>query len=130
MRQNTSNPEALRAQLVALRETVRRRALAIEARFAKRREPLERARQEFLRNLEHLRQQGAEGRYPSSLLKPALMREELRLKHLEMELARLEETLKRQLALLWTKARARAARTLAKAGKALDLDELFPEVKE
>ena len=121
------DPEALKAQLLALREAVRRKALVLEARFARRRAPLERARQEFLRNLEHLRQQEAAGRYPHSLLQPALLREELRLQHLEKELARLEETHKRQLALLWTKARAQAARALAKAGTALDLDELFPE---
>lgn len=129
MHRKSPDPEALKARLIALRETVRRRALGLEARFAKRREPLERARQEFLKHLEHLRQREAEGRYPSTLLKPALLREELRLKHLENELVRLEEALNRQLALLWSKARGQAARALAKAGVNLDLDELFPEGK-
>lgn len=130
MRSNTPNPDALRAQLIALREAARRRALALQARYERKKQPLERARQEFLLSLEHLRQQGAEGRYPSPLIKPALMREELRLKHLEAELARLDDSLKKQLALLWAKARTRAARTLARAGVHLDLDELFPEGKE
>lgn len=130
MWRTTRDPDALRASFIALREAVRQKALALEARYERKRRPLERARQEFLQLLEHLRQQGAEGRYPASLLKPALMREELRLKHLEAELSRLEDNFRKQVALLWTRARAKAARTMARAGINLDLDELFPEGKE
>lgn len=127
MTENAPHLEALKARLLAMREATRRRALALEARYRRRRHPMEQALQEFARSLEYLRKQGEEGRYPASLLRPALMREELRLKHLEAELARLEEGFKKEQALLWAKVRTRAARVLARAGVNLDLDEFFPE---
>lgn len=76
-----TTPEALRGRLLALRERVRRKALALEAKYQKRRFPLDKARQEFQRNLDHLRSLQAEGRFPAPLLEQALLREMLRIEH-------------------------------------------------
>lgn len=126
----SSSPEALRAHLLSLREGLRRKTVLLEAKHRRRRFPLEKARQEFQRNLAHLQALLEEGRFPAPLLERAILREELRLRHLEEELRRIEEAHRHRVAVLWAGARARAARRMAKSGLTLDLDALFPEVKD
>ena len=48
MWRTTRDPDALRASFIALREAVRRKALVLEARYERKRRPLERARQEVV----------------------------------------------------------------------------------
>ena len=84
-------PEEARVRLVLLREGVRQKVGALEARLAKRKAPLEKALKEYRGVLEHLRRLEAEGRYPEAVLRPALAREELRIRYAEGEIARLEE---------------------------------------
>ena len=68
-------PEEARVRLVLLREGVRQKVGALEARLAKRKAPLEKALKEYRGVLEHLRRLEAEGRYPEAVLRPALARE-------------------------------------------------------
>jgi hypothetical protein len=84
-------PESLDATARALREGARRKVGALESRWRKKRVVLERAREEFVRNLQYLKALQEEGRYPVSQLAPAILREELRLQHLESELKKLDE---------------------------------------
>lgn len=122
-------PEALRGRLLALRERVRRKALALEAKYQKRRFPLDKARQEFQRNLDHLRSLQAEGRFPAPLLEQALLREMLRIEHVEQELARMDTEFRQKVAALWASARHKAAVWAARGNVAIDLEDLFPEVE-
>ncbi|RDI95502.1 hypothetical protein DV704_06365 [Meiothermus sp. QL-1] len=125
----SASPDALKARLLALAEATRQRVIRMQAKHRKACQPLERSREEFLRNLDYLKALEAEGRYPKPLLDRALLREELRLKHLEEELRQREEAFQKRLALEWSKARRKAATLMAKHGVSLDLDSLFPEVE-
>ncbi|MDM7324670.1 MAG: hypothetical protein P3W93_006770 [Thermus sp.] len=122
--------EALRLQYLLLREAAQKKAHQIEARFQRRLQPLSRARDEFQRNLDHLKEQLATGRYPKHLLAPALLREELRLKQLDDEIQRLKEEMKMSIRNHWLQVRLKAAKMAKKRGVNLDLSEFFPEVLE
>ncbi|BBL94631.1 hypothetical protein TthHC11_21650 (plasmid) [Thermus thermophilus] len=82
--------------------------------------------------LEHLRRLEAEGRYPEAVLRPALAREELRIRYAEGEIARLEEAHRQAVAQLVSRARLKAARLAALAQMEEALDRFFPtpETKE
>jgi len=124
------SPEALTARVQLLKERARRRVEVLEARWKRKRLPLEKALAEFRRNLEHLRALEAEGRYPKAHLAQALLREELRIRNLEEELRRLDETFRMAAREVYRKARLQAARLSSRNGFSLDLDALFPEVKD
>ena len=126
------SPEEARVRLVLLREGVRRKVGALEARLAKRKAPLEKALREYRGVLEHLRRLEAEGRYPEAVLRPALAREELRIRYAEGEIARLEEAHRQAVAQLVSPARLKAARLAALAQREEALDRFFPtpETKE
>ena len=115
-------PEEARVRLVLLREGVRQKVGALEARLAKRKAPLEKALKEYRGVLEHLRRLEAEGRYPEAVLRPALAREELRIRYAEGE----------AVAQLVSRARLKAARLAALAQMEEALDRFFPtpETKE
>ncbi len=124
------NPEALAARARLLREQARRRVGVLEARWKKRRLVLEKALAEFQRNLEHLRALEAEGRYPRAQLAQALLREELRVRNLEEEIRKLDETFRMAALEVYRKARLKVASLSSRSGLSLDLDTLFPEVKD
>ena len=125
-------PEEARVRLRLLREGVRQKVGALEARLAKRKAPLEKALKEYRGVLEHLRRLEAEGRYPEAVLRPALAREELRIRYAEGEIARLEEAHRQAVAQLVSRARLKAARLAALAQMEESLDRFFPtpETKE
>lgn len=120
------SPEEARARLDLLRERVRQQTLGLEARLAKRKAPLEKALREYRGVLEHLRRLEAEGRYPEAILRPALAREELRIRYAEREIARLEEAHRQAVAQMVAKARLKAARLAALAQMEEALDRFFP----
>lgn len=124
------NQEVLEARVLFLREKARRRVAALEARWRRKRLSLERALAEFRHNLEYLRSIQAEGRYPKPHLERALLREELRIRHLEEEIRRLDEALRMAAQKVYRQARLQAARMASRSGFPLDLDALFPEVKD
>ncbi len=130
MLRTAKSQEELLALALSLREAAQGRILRLEALWRKRRDPLEKAREEFRRNLEHLKALEAEGHQPKALLAPAILREELRLKHLEEKLRRLDEDFRNRKGRLWNQARLKAARMAAKAGIPLDLEGLFPRVED
>jgi len=103
---------------------------ALEAKWRKKRLILEKAREEFMRNLQHLKALQEEGRYPASQLAPAILREELRLQHLENELRKLDEAFRSAKEKVYRAARLKVAKMAARSGLVLDLDLLFPEVKD
>lgn len=119
-------PEVVSARLLALREAVRKKVASLETKYRQRRFPLEKARQEFRRNLDYLLTLRGEGRYPLPLLEQAILREELRLRHLEEEMRRMEEAFQNRVSGLWIGARIKAARIAARNGIQLDLDQMFP----
>lgn len=123
-------PESLDATARALREGARRKVGALESRWRKKRVVLERAREEFVRNLQYLKALQEEGRYPVNQLAPAILREELRLQHLESELKKLDEAFRLAKEKVYRSARLKVAKMAARSGLALDLDRLFPEVKD
>lgn len=130
LRSRPANPEALRAGLLALREGVRKKVLGLEAKHRKRRFPLEKARQEFQRNLQQLLALKEQGRFPAALLDQAILREELRIAHVDQELSRMDKAFRDQVAALWAKARHEAAKRVARSGMEVDLDAIFPEVRD
>jgi len=121
-----TNPDEARARLLVLKEATRRRALALRDRLERRRADLEKALEEYTGALEHLHRLKEEGRYPEGILRPALEREELRIRHARKALERLEEEYRTRLARLLAKARHRAARLAALAQ--VDLDALFQDL--
>lgn len=123
-------PETLEATARVLREGARRKVGALEAKWRKKRLILEKAREEFMRNLQHLKALQEEGRYPASQLAPAILREELRLQHLENELRKLDEAFRSAKEKVYRAARLKVAKMAARSGLVLDLDLLFPEVKD
>ncbi|SDE85964.1 hypothetical protein SAMN04488243_11353 [Thermus arciformis] len=126
------NPEEARARLALLREGVGKKVRALEAQLAKKKAPLEKALQEYRGALEHLRRLEGEGRYPEAVLRPALAREELRIRYVEGEIARLEEAHRQAVAQLVSQVRLKAARLAALAQMEEALDRFFPlpEIKE
>jgi hypothetical protein len=123
------NPQELKGRVVVLQQWVKRRTLILEARWKRRRAPMKRALAEFSRVLDHLKHLEVEGRYPRSLLAPALFREELRINHLQEEMRKLDETFHNRLTHPRAKARQKAANWAARSGVELDLDAFFPEVE-
>ncbi|MEZ0347614.1 MAG: hypothetical protein ABWJ90_03770 [Thermus sp.] len=119
-------PEEARAELLALKERVRRRLVALESRFSRRKAPLLKALEEYQGVLAHLERLKSEGRYPETALRAAIAREELRIQYAKGELARLEEAHRLQVARLLTRARVKAARLAALAQAEEALDTLFP----
>lgn len=103
-----------------------RQVAGLEARLAKRKAPLEKALEEYRGVMEHLRRLEAEGRYPEAVLRPALAREELRIRYAEQELARLEAAHRQAVAQITAKARLQAARLAALAQMEEALDRFFP----
>jgi len=83
-----------------------------------------------VRNLQYLKALQEEGRYPVNQLAPAILREELRLQHLESELKKLDEAFRLAKEKVYRSARLKVAKMAARSGLALDLDRLFPEVKD
>lgn len=118
--------EEARSRFLLLKEKVGRQVVDLEARLAQRKAPLEQALQEYRKVLEHLGRLGAEGRYPEAALRPALAREELRIRYVEQEIARLEAAHRRKVARILAKARLRAARLAVLAEAEGELDRLFP----
>ncbi|MGC8968254.1 MAG: hypothetical protein ACP5JV_08070 [Thermus sp.] len=120
------SPEEARVRLVLLKEGVRRKVGALEARLAKKKAPLEKALAEYRKVLEHLRRLEKEGRYPEAVLRSALAREELRIRYAEQEITRLEEAHRQAASRIITQARLKAARLAALAKMEEALDHLFP----
>lgn len=124
-----TSPEVLSARLLTLREAVQKKVTSLEAKHRQRRFPLEKAHQEFRRNLSYLLTLKEEGRHPLPLLEQAILREELRLRHLEEELRRMEEAFQNQVSRLWIGARIKAAKIAARNRLQIDLDQIFPGVE-
>ncbi|MGQ9735430.1 MAG: hypothetical protein ACUVUP_02410 [Thermaceae bacterium] len=113
-------------RLLRMKVGLDHRLRRLEARLLPRRQRLERALEEFRKNLAYLEGLSQEGRFSPAHLEPALLREKLRIQQVEKELKEMEERFAATRNRLLAQARTKAARLGATQDM---LDRYFPEVK-